>query len=112
MCFVVVLRTMLLGMLAAMLVGCRANGGGDAAPPPATAPASAAVLSSSDVSPGYDRPVSGDKKARKKQRQAERGAVARGARGTYSGEPRTEDGRIDIVRLAGELEEIRANTYN
>lgn len=35
-----------------------------------------------------------------------------GAFGTYDGEPRLPNGRIDIQRLLGELTELRANTYN
>jgi len=36
----------------------------------------------------------------------------RGSLGTYDGEPRGKDGRVDIPRLISELVEIRANTYH
>ena len=32
--------------------------------------------------------------------------------GTYDGEPRDQQGRVDIERLVGELSEMEANTYN
>jgi hypothetical protein len=49
------------------------------------------------------------------ERGAFRGSVVRGTRGTYSGEPRIghhKHGRIDVERLADEIEAVGANTYN
>ena len=46
---------------------------------------------------------------------AYRGYVVRGTRGTYSGEPRIghhKRGKIDVERLADEIEAVGANTYN
>jgi hypothetical protein len=108
--------TMMMGIMAGMLLGCRGSVSEEApAPAAAAAPERARVLAASDVNPEDQRAVR-NKKASKKERRAqaaERGArAALGVRGTYSGEPRTEEGRIDVVRLAGELEAIRANTYN
>jgi len=40
-----------------------------------------------------------------------RRAVVRGCLATYDGEPRTQDGRVDITRLVRELEELHCNTY-
>jgi hypothetical protein len=36
----------------------------------------------------------------------------RGAIGTYDGEPRLKNGRVDIATLLAELKELKANTYN
>jgi hypothetical protein len=36
----------------------------------------------------------------------------RGSFGTYDNEPRKKDGRVDVERLATELDKIKANTYN
>lgn len=35
-----------------------------------------------------------------------------GCFGTYNGEPRAKDGRVDIPRLLSELADLRVNTYN
>jgi hypothetical protein len=42
----------------------------------------------------------------------ERAAAIRGTLGTYAGEPRTKDGRVDIDRLIQELVDLKANTYH
>ena len=42
----------------------------------------------------------------------DRGSAIRGSLGTYDGEPRGKDGRVDIPRLISELVDIRANTYH
>ncbi len=42
----------------------------------------------------------------------DRAQAIRGSLGTYDGEPRGKDGRVDIPRLISELVEIRANTYH
>jgi hypothetical protein len=39
-------------------------------------------------------------------------AAVVGCFGTYNGEPRGKDGRVDIARLLGELSDLRVNTYN
>jgi hypothetical protein len=41
-----------------------------------------------------------------------RGASLHGAFGTYDGEPRLPNGRIDIKKLVAELRELKANSYN
>lgn len=43
---------------------------------------------------------------------ADRTAAIRGTWGTYAGEPRTRDGRVDIDRLLSELADLKANTYH
>ncbi len=41
-----------------------------------------------------------------------RAQAIRGSLGTYDGEPRGKDGRVDIPRLIAEMVELRANTYH
>ncbi len=54
-----------------------------------------------------------DEPAQKREGEdVDRGQVLRGSYGTYDGEPRDQQGRVDIERLLAELSEIRANTYN
>ena len=43
---------------------------------------------------------------------ATRAKALRGSFGTYDGEPRGRDGRVDIPRLLAELADLRANTYH
>ncbi len=45
-------------------------------------------------------------------RLEDRAAAIRGCFGTYDGEPRAGDGRVDIPRLLDELADLRVNTYN
>ena len=42
----------------------------------------------------------------------DRAQALRGSFGTYAGEPRTKDGRVDVERLVSELVDLRANTYH
>ena len=42
----------------------------------------------------------------------DRTQALRGSFGTYAGEPRTNDGRVDVERLVSELVDLRANTYH
>ncbi|HUT88392.1 MAG TPA: hypothetical protein VMY37_02750 [Thermoguttaceae bacterium] len=42
----------------------------------------------------------------------ERARALRGSFGTYNGEPRREDGHVDVERLVSELAELKANTYH
>ena len=44
--------------------------------------------------------------------RGDRTAPIRGCFGTYDGEPRGADGRVDISRLLDELADLRVNTYN
>jgi hypothetical protein len=44
--------------------------------------------------------------------QVDRGRSLRGSFGTYDGEPRGEDGHVDIQRLLAELVDLNANTYH
>ena len=44
-------------------------------------------------------------------RQARR-EIIRGTLATYAGEPRNAEGRVDIPRLIGEIEELHCNTYD
>ncbi|HOB74759.1 MAG TPA: hypothetical protein PKG54_09550 [Phycisphaerae bacterium] len=43
---------------------------------------------------------------------AQRARVLRGTLGTYAGEPRSADKRVDPHRLITELKDLKANTYN
>jgi len=45
-------------------------------------------------------------------RKSPRAVPLRGTFGTYDAAPRQADGRVDVGRLTGELEVLRANTYN
>ena len=49
---------------------------------------------------------------RERNLAVDRRAPFAGVRGTYSAEPRTVGGRLDVQRLVDELVEIDANTYN
>jgi hypothetical protein len=98
--------SLMLGLVLGTSVGCRS---GSAEPPPDADRQAIAPIAAQGS--GGDDGAMPDRRHRKAQRVA-RSAVLRGARGTYSGEPRTADGRIDIERLAGELQAVRANTYN
>jgi len=42
----------------------------------------------------------------------DRARALRGSFGTYDGEPRRADGRVDVERLVSELVELKANTYH
>lgn len=92
-------------IMVGMLVGC--TGGSASAPPPqAGAPDGAISQDAGDQSAMSSQP---------REQGAFRGYVVRGTRGTYSGEPRIghhKRGRIDVARLADELEAVGANTYN
>jgi hypothetical protein len=94
-----VVGSLVLGIIVSMVVGCRSDSA-DAATPKGAA-----------VSKRKADNDSVTERSRKVQR-ASRGTTVRGVRGTYSGEPRGADGRIDIDRLAEELESVGANTYN
>jgi hypothetical protein len=47
-----------------------------------------------------------------KNKPADHAAALRQSYGTYNGEPRTKDGRVDIDRLLSELTDLKVNTYN
>ena len=95
-----VVGSVVMGLIVGLIVGCRSDSA-DAAAAPKGAAVSSRTADNASVSQG----------SRKAQRAA-RGEVVRGVRGTYSGEPRGEDGRIDLERLVEELESVGANTYN
>jgi hypothetical protein len=56
--------------------------------------------------------LSGNPLAAAESAAIDRGQALRGSLGTFDGEPRGKDGRVDIPRLIAELVEIRANTYH
>src|SRR5688500_13398665 len=98
-----VVGSVVMGLIVGLIVGCQSNSA-DAAAPKARSKGAAVSKRNGDNEGVTER-------SRKVQR-ASRGEVARGVRGTYSGEPRGEDGRIDLERLLDELESVGANTYN
>jgi len=59
-------------------------------------------------------PQDGDAEATLTAEQAREGRqqAIRGALATYDGEPRLDNGHVDIERLIGELEELSCNTYD